>query len=162
MVSQKRHQERLVSVKNQQISHSHSTQRCEHIHPNEAVDRVTNDTEDQNARIMLMEKFLSEPEEVKMDQVTGGAPMLQDYSSYAIPLQPSPTCFRSITTGNRSPIRWTKNRAPKKGVKKDREVKRKNSTCVLSNHVFQCRSKVEARIKHSDYLPPSSQNLPRY
>lgn len=78
-----------------------------------------------------------------MDQVSGGTPRVQDYSSYVVPFKQCPTCFQSTTTVKHSDIMRKKNQALEKSVKKERRVKCRNSPYVLSNHVFDAGLKLK-------------------
>ncbi|KAL2938701.1 70 kDa peptidyl-prolyl isomerase, partial [Bienertia sinuspersici] len=145
----------------------------EHIHLKGVADNITHIATDKAEQSLLREASSPGPKKAKMDQPPEVISMLTDCPSYATSLDRSPPCFhslgigsnsslflQSITTGNRS--RRRRKRGLVKGVTKGRRINRRISTCVLSDHNFQCRSKIEASTKHRDQIPPDSQNLSKF
>ncbi|KAL2935035.1 Peptidyl-prolyl cis-trans isomerase FKBP62, partial [Bienertia sinuspersici] len=157
----------------QQNSQSSPVHQGEPIHHKVVAKSVTHAVADQSERSLLREISLPGYENVKIDQPTEVVPMLTDCSQYATLLDRGP-CFHSgatgnrslsshsIITANRSLSRRARNQGPMKSGMKDRRINRRNPAQVFSNHVFQCRSKIEASVKHS-YCPPLNRhNLSNY
>ncbi|KAL2942318.1 Peptidyl-prolyl cis-trans isomerase FKBP62 [Bienertia sinuspersici] len=144
-------------------------QQGEHIHHKGVADNIIHIAIDKAERSLLREASPPDPKKAKMDQPPQVITRLTDCPSDDTSLDWSPLCSYSLdigsnsslfiqsnTTGNRS--RRRRKRGLEKGVTKDQRINRRNSTCVLSNHSFQCRSKIEASTKHSVRIPPYSQN----
>ncbi|KAL2904973.1 Peptidyl-prolyl cis-trans isomerase FKBP62 [Bienertia sinuspersici] len=154
----------------QQNFQSPPRQQGEHIHHKGVADNITHIATDKVERSLLREASPPGTKKAKMDQPHEVITMVTDCPSCATSLDRSPPCFhsfdigsnsslflQSITTGNRS---WRRRKCGLvKGVTKDRRINRRISTCVLSDHNFQCRSKIEASTQHSERIPPDSQNL---
>ncbi|KAL2920732.1 Peptidyl-prolyl cis-trans isomerase D [Bienertia sinuspersici] len=130
---------------------------------NDKAVNIAHDSVDTGAGSVTMEYVLCES---KIDSTTqsadpqAGLPMVQDYSLYDNPVEPSFTYLCSITTTNRSGTRRIKIQAKRDRTKKKRRVTRRISACVSSNHVFDCRSKVEVKNRDSDHLQLGSEILP--
>ncbi|KAL2944738.1 Peptidyl-prolyl cis-trans isomerase FKBP65, partial [Bienertia sinuspersici] len=158
----------------QQFPHSPPKQQGELPQHKVVADSVTHAVAKQSETCLLKEISSSRPEKVDMDQQIEVASMLTDSPPYATPFDRSPIClqssatdnrslsFQSTTTGNPSLSRRTRNQGMRNDATRARRINHRNPTCVITNHGFQCRLKIEARFKHDDYLPPNSQNHSSY
>ncbi|KAL2922703.1 Peptidyl-prolyl cis-trans isomerase FKBP62 [Bienertia sinuspersici] len=135
---------------------------CEHNQQNDKAVNIAHDSVDTGVGSVTMKYVLCESKIHSTTQSAdpqAGLPMVQDYSLYDNPVEPSFTCVRSITTTNRRGTRRIKIQAKRERTKKKRRVTCRISACVSSNHVFDCRSKVEVKNRDSDHLQLGSEIL---
>ncbi|KAL2927403.1 Peptidyl-prolyl cis-trans isomerase D [Bienertia sinuspersici] len=157
-------------------SHTHQTPQSSPRHQGELFhhkgvdDSATHDVIEQSERNLVREISPSSPEKVTKNYPSEVTSMLTMSPSYPPYFVRSPFClptsatsnrsisFQSTPTRNGSLARRTRNRGSQKGATRAPRINRRNPTCVLANHGFHCRLKIEAKFKQDDYPLPKCQN----